>query len=80
MGKKVVSSEKIIHVFANDIEFNYVAGENLSNNSENSKRKEKLINRFRSIEDLYNKQSGIKTKTRKRNRTINNKMKEILNS
>ena len=51
---------------------NYVAGENLSNNSENSKRKEKSINRFRSIEDSYNEQSGIKTKTRKRNRTINN--------
>jgi len=34
------------------------------------KKKEKSINRFRSIEDSYNEQSSVKTKARKRNRTI----------
>ena len=62
VGKKVTSSEKIIHVFANDIEFNYVPGETLLNGSGNPSKKEKSINKFRSIEeDSCNEQSSIKT-------------------
>ena len=75
----MASSEKIIHVFANDIEFNYVSGDTSSNGNE---KKERSISKFRSIEELYGNSSSsssptnIKTKSKKRNNVTNNDDKQ----
>ena len=71
----MASSEKIIHVFANDIEFNYVSGDTSSNGNE---KKERSISKFRSIEESYSDSSptNIKTKDRKRNNTTSNDNKQ----